>query len=204
MLVVLAWKILNGSGHNFAHAMTAVLSWHVQNYDLIVSPESKLEQNKFSILSSLTVCEVGPRFVATLALVWHFVEDANVYFIPVHLCILDVSCWWRYHGCNLHASHETSTSLSSLIPVKIVLSTGSCDWLLGHHDDVDTFTEIDHPADSFMTEMVMPSFCRDIVIGCSESDQLTHFQCGHWGKFTQNYDITISVIITGVWIFGWQ
>ena len=25
------------SGHNFAHAMTAELLWHVQNYDLILS-----------------------------------------------------------------------------------------------------------------------------------------------------------------------
>ena len=41
-------KIMTRSGHNFAHAMTARLSWHVQNYDLIASLESKLEQKYFS------------------------------------------------------------------------------------------------------------------------------------------------------------
>ena len=29
-------KMINNSGHNFAHATTAQLSWHVQNHDLIV------------------------------------------------------------------------------------------------------------------------------------------------------------------------
>ena len=35
------------SDHNFAHAMTAQLSWHVQNCDLNGSLESQLEQNEF-------------------------------------------------------------------------------------------------------------------------------------------------------------
>ena len=35
------------SSHNFAHAMTAQLSWHVQDYDLIGSLESKLEHQEF-------------------------------------------------------------------------------------------------------------------------------------------------------------
>ena len=39
MWVALTWNILMRSGHNFAHAMTAQLSWHVQNYDVIVSLE---------------------------------------------------------------------------------------------------------------------------------------------------------------------
>ena len=30
--------------HNFAHVMTAELSWHVQNYDLIVSSKLKFDQ----------------------------------------------------------------------------------------------------------------------------------------------------------------
>ena len=34
------------SGHNFAHAMTAELSWHVQNCDLIQSLGSKQEQKQ--------------------------------------------------------------------------------------------------------------------------------------------------------------
>ena len=36
------------SGHNFAHAMTALLSWLVQNYDLIALLGSKLKQTEFS------------------------------------------------------------------------------------------------------------------------------------------------------------
>ena len=32
--IALIWKIIIQSSHNFAHAMTAQLSWHVQNYDL--------------------------------------------------------------------------------------------------------------------------------------------------------------------------
>ena len=33
--VVLMWIVVIHSGHNFAHATTAELSWHVQNSDLI-------------------------------------------------------------------------------------------------------------------------------------------------------------------------
>ena len=39
-------KILIQSDHNFAHATTAELSWHVQNYDLIGSLQCKLDQIK--------------------------------------------------------------------------------------------------------------------------------------------------------------
>ena len=35
------------SGHNFAHATTAELSWHVQICDLIVSKELELEKKLF-------------------------------------------------------------------------------------------------------------------------------------------------------------
>ena len=42
--VAVMWKLIIQSGHNFAHAMTAELSWHVQNCDLVGLPESKLEQ----------------------------------------------------------------------------------------------------------------------------------------------------------------
>ena len=45
-------NIMIQSGHNFAHAMTAELSWHVQNYYLIKSVESKLEQNECSQIFS--------------------------------------------------------------------------------------------------------------------------------------------------------
>ena len=40
----LMWKIIVRSGYNFAHAITAELSWHVQNCDMIKLQESLLEQ----------------------------------------------------------------------------------------------------------------------------------------------------------------
>ena len=52
------------SSHNFTHATTAQLSRHVQNYDLIVLLELKLEQNEFQnilIMSSLIISEIVPR-----------------------------------------------------------------------------------------------------------------------------------------------
>ena len=42
--VALTWKIMIQSGHNFAHATTAQLLWHVQNCYLIGSLEPKLVQ----------------------------------------------------------------------------------------------------------------------------------------------------------------
>ena len=36
------------SGHNFAHAMTAKLSWHVQICDMIGSSKLELEEQGFS------------------------------------------------------------------------------------------------------------------------------------------------------------
>ena len=48
MFVALTWQIMIQAGHNFAHAMTAELSWHVQNFDLIGSLESNFEQTKLS------------------------------------------------------------------------------------------------------------------------------------------------------------
>ena len=46
--VALLWNWMTWSGHNFAHAMTAKLSWHLQICDLNESWESKSEQNEFS------------------------------------------------------------------------------------------------------------------------------------------------------------
>ena len=43
--------MVSQSDHNFAHAMTALLSWHVQNYDLIGS--SKLKSEHKEILQDL-------------------------------------------------------------------------------------------------------------------------------------------------------
>ena len=40
------WKGAIHSGHNFAHATTAQLSWHVQNWDLIGSLFFKLEHHE--------------------------------------------------------------------------------------------------------------------------------------------------------------
>ena len=42
------WIIMIWSGHNFAHATTTKLSWHVQKYDLIGSLEFKLTTNEAS------------------------------------------------------------------------------------------------------------------------------------------------------------
>ena len=42
------WKIIIWSGHNFAHVMTAELSWHVQISDLIESQESWLWQREIT------------------------------------------------------------------------------------------------------------------------------------------------------------
>ena len=36
------WKIMIRAGHNFAHATTAELSWHVQKSDLVIYINSKL------------------------------------------------------------------------------------------------------------------------------------------------------------------
>ena len=52
------------SGHNFAHATTAQLSWHVQYCDLIGLSESRWKQNenvlKISVMTSWSVCEMWP------------------------------------------------------------------------------------------------------------------------------------------------
>ena len=39
----LTWQIMVASGHNFAHAKTAQLPWHMQNSELIWSIESKFK-----------------------------------------------------------------------------------------------------------------------------------------------------------------
>ena len=44
--IALTWKTKIWSEHNIAHAMTAELSWHVQNCVLIESLNSKLKQIK--------------------------------------------------------------------------------------------------------------------------------------------------------------
>ena len=46
--LVLAWKIILRSGHNFAHVTTAGLSLHVQNCGLVVVLKSKWEQLELS------------------------------------------------------------------------------------------------------------------------------------------------------------
>ena len=51
MCVTLTWQAMICSGHNFAHAMTAQLSWHVQICDLIGSLHSKLKWKNFQDFS---------------------------------------------------------------------------------------------------------------------------------------------------------
>ena len=46
--VTFMWIIMVQSSHNFAHAMTAQLSWHVQTCDMIGSIQLKLKQYEFS------------------------------------------------------------------------------------------------------------------------------------------------------------
>ena len=46
--VAFPWNLVTWSGHNFAHAMTALLSWHVQICDLIESLELTSGQYKSS------------------------------------------------------------------------------------------------------------------------------------------------------------
>ena len=41
----LMWEMMIRSCHNFTHATTAELSWHVQSCDMIGTLDSKLEQN---------------------------------------------------------------------------------------------------------------------------------------------------------------
>ena len=60
--VVLFWKIMMRSGHNFAHIMTAKLLWHVKNCDQQIGPcKSKLERIVFSQDLELInfLCDMG-------------------------------------------------------------------------------------------------------------------------------------------------
>ena len=64
--VALMQAIIIRSGHNFAHAMTAKLSWLVQNCNLIRLLETTLDQNVFTLhkiwfISSWTFCEMALR-----------------------------------------------------------------------------------------------------------------------------------------------
>ena len=50
-------------GHEFAHVTTALLSWHVQNHDMIRSlffTKSNTIFSKIWIMSLLIVCDMGP------------------------------------------------------------------------------------------------------------------------------------------------
>ena len=49
LMLVFTGKIMIRSGHNFAHVMTAELSWHVQICGLISSLESWWKQREFSL-----------------------------------------------------------------------------------------------------------------------------------------------------------
>ena len=64
IITVLIWKITIKSGLNFAHVMTAKLSWHVQNWDRIGWLESitakKILTTFYLVMSTSTVSEMGP------------------------------------------------------------------------------------------------------------------------------------------------
>ena len=62
-LLLHIWKITIRSGHNFAHATTAQLSWHVQKLwsDLIIGIKMReFHFHKISVMCSETCCEIGP------------------------------------------------------------------------------------------------------------------------------------------------
>ena len=73
------WKIIIWSDHNFAYAMTAELSWHVQSCDLIRSLE--FEQNIWdSVMSSECICEMSPN-AAIAMLEWKWMGIYCVSYI---------------------------------------------------------------------------------------------------------------------------
>ena len=69
------------SGYNFAHTMTAELSWHVQNYDLIRSLDSDLVQKYFSQDLQLWAHKWFVKMGFWRHLVLTFVEVLQVYSI---------------------------------------------------------------------------------------------------------------------------
>ena len=75
--VIFTWWIIIQAGHNFAHATTAKLSWHVQNCDMIGSPGFKWEQNKFSwdFSDELVKVWVNGWMMCVLVGQWRTVED---------------------------------------------------------------------------------------------------------------------------------
>ena len=69
-------KVRIRSGHYFAHAMTAQLSWHVQNCDLIGSLESELELMHYSTRFQLLTHKLFVKWVSvspfhSIAKVWY-------------------------------------------------------------------------------------------------------------------------------------
>ena len=68
-IYALTWKIIIQSGHNFTHFMTAELSWHVQNYDLIGSLESKLEQKDLQNILIVTLQTLYESFLGIVHVV---------------------------------------------------------------------------------------------------------------------------------------
>ena len=56
-------KLMIQSGHNFVHATTAQLPWHVQNYDRIGSLRYVLEQKMISVRFESWALDPIVRFV---------------------------------------------------------------------------------------------------------------------------------------------
>ena len=89
--IALLWNMMTQSGHNFAHVMTAQLSWHVQNCDLIGSMQTKLKYKlnkkkfrKISVMSSWSVCEMWGSYIACLPYQLP-VAKSTAHQMPIHV-----------------------------------------------------------------------------------------------------------------------
>ena len=99
-------KINNRSGHTFAHAMTAELSWHVQNYDLIRLLETKTLGTKLSNQNKCYFCIiqiVAMWCLQTCAhalrtwLLWHVQNCVAIWWpkIKLHQNVIFIEFkWW--------------------------------------------------------------------------------------------------------------
>ena len=83
--VAMGRKVMIQSCHNYAHATTAQLLWHVQIWDLIgqsIHNYSKENFHKISVKGSLIICEICPWSAST----WiRGPESYELYFCFIHI-----------------------------------------------------------------------------------------------------------------------
>ena len=102
------WILIQWSLQHFAHAMTALLSWHVQKFVVILLPEFELHQNKNP--SSL-------NFDGKMLVKWSPDKDDFQQHLPItRIC----------HSHHAHLRYKTSTSQHSwdtaCVPCRVSLS----------------------------------------------------------------------------------